>query len=128
MGGGTKWTPDTPKSPPRTLMSAAARSALGASGSSAGKEVDFCSLSQSIPFTVDADEALTQGTRVRLAVGSPPSVLVDNRRIGVVEGPAAMVMQGCLEAGYEMAGTVQKFDPSARSGIARVRGQRPGAT
>jgi hypothetical protein len=124
MGGGTRWAVDTPKVPPRTFITSAGDGDLSGDSPTAPVSGTLCTLPQDVPISLEVDDPPSAGARVTLVLGNPPPVLVGNRQVGVVCGHAAIAMRGCLEAGYEMTGTIEKVDPVDRSAVARIRGRR----
>jgi len=124
MGGGTKSTSDVQKGKPFDLLEAIAEaSKLGELGSVA-QAAEFCTEMHTVPFRVNAGERPAAGTPAHLVLADSPLVLSAGNEIGVVDGPIAIAMRGCLTLGYEMSGTIESFDAQRGRGVLSIAGTR----
>lgn len=124
MGGGTKRTPDAPKGEPFDLLGAIAEAGKAGAAGSVAQAAEFCADLHSVPFRATASSPAA-GAPVRLVLAETPLVVdATGAEIGIVEGPIAIAMRGCLTLGYEMRGTIESFDPHLGRGTLAIAGAR----
>jgi hypothetical protein len=127
MGGGRKHSSDAAKGPPQDPLRAlfGQVDGLGApSGGDAIRAYRFCDEPHRVSFVIRPGATPVAGMQVRLMAGDPPVVVADDAAIGDLQGPIAVAINGCLEMGYEIDGTVAHSDLTAGTGTLDVQGER----
>jgi len=100
------------------------KAAGDAGGTPLAPAAEFCALPHEVRFRVTAPSPPALGDTVRLARGTPPTLLNGSGVIGVLQDRAADAMNGCLALDWEMAGTIISVDEDSVQGVARIAGVR----
>lgn len=124
MGGGNKWSDDVRMSQPVDVisMTAEAKQEGDAANGSFEQATSFCASEHEVPFRSLDDQIVDVGTQVQIAISA--TVVSRGVTVGEVHEDWAKAMQGCLEMGYRMSGTVLAFNPENGTGTLRVAGKR----
>jgi hypothetical protein len=118
MGGGTKFSGDSPKGPPRDILAELA--AVGAPGFR--DAAAFCGQAHIVEFQAVGDSSVRIGLHVRLDAGTPPLLVSAHEVIGPITSQNAAALSGCLAMNFSLAGVVDTFDPETRVGVASLVG------